>query len=34
MYGLESVFWNYKQKDFGIVDPHYEEILDELVKNL
>ena len=26
--------WNYKQKDFGLVDAHYKEILDELIKNL
>ena len=33
-YGIGRAVWNYKQKDFGIVDPHYEEILDEVVKNL
>lgn len=33
-HGIGRAVWNYKQKDFGLVDPHYEEIVDELVKNL
>lgn len=33
-YGIGRAAWNYKQKDFGLVDPHYEEIADELIKNL
>lgn len=33
-YGIGRAAWNYKQKDFGLVDPHYEEIVDELVKYL
>lgn len=33
-YGIGRAAWNYKQKDFGLVDPHYAEIQDELVKRL
>ena len=33
-HGIGRAVWNYKQKDFGLVDPHYADVLDELVKNL
>lgn len=33
-YGIGRACWNYKQKDFGLVDAHYQEILPELIKNL
>ncbi len=33
-YGIGRALWVYKEKDFGIVGPHYDEIRDEMVKNL
>lgn len=30
-YGIGRAAWNYKDKDFGLVDPHYEEIRDQLI---
>ncbi len=33
-YGIGRAVWNYKQKDFGIVDAHYADIADRLVENL
>lgn len=33
-YGIGRACWNYKQKDFGLVDAHYQEILPDLIKNL
>lgn len=32
--GIARAVWTYKQKDFGITDEHYRDILDELVKLL
>lgn len=32
--GVSRAVWNYKQKDFGITDEHYRDILDRLVKLL
>lgn len=32
--GVSRAVWNYKQKDFGITDGHYRDILDRLVKLL
>jgi aryl-phospho-beta-D-glucosidase BglC (GH1 family) len=33
-YGIGRALWNYKLKDFGIVDEHYADIKDEMIKNL
>lgn len=33
-YGIGRAAWNYKGKDFGIVDEHYAPILDQLIKLL
>ncbi len=33
-YGIGRAVWNYKQKDFGMVDEHYKPIQKELIKNL
>lgn len=33
-HGIGRALWNYKNKDFGIVDPHYAEVKDEMVKVL
>ncbi|MBP1756184.1 MAG: hypothetical protein H6Q59_2582 [Firmicutes bacterium] len=33
-YGIGRAAWNYKGKDFGIVDEHYAPILDQLTKLL
>lgn len=33
-HGIGRAVWNYKQKDFGLVDPHYADILDRLTKLL
>lgn len=32
--GIARAVWNYRQKDFGITDEHYKDILGELVKLL
>ena len=32
--GIGRALWNYKNKDYGIVDEHYAAIRDELVKYL
>lgn len=29
-HGIGRALWNYKNKDFGIVDPHYAPIIDDL----
>ncbi len=31
-YGISRAVWTYKGKDFGIIDEHYSEIRDRLVK--
>lgn len=33
-FGIGRALWNYKNKDFGLVDEHYAPILDEMVKEL
>ncbi len=33
-YGIGRALWNYKNKDFGVVDAHYDGYRDELVKIL
>lgn len=33
-YGIARALWNYKNKDFGLTDPHYAQIKDEMVKVL
>ena len=33
-YGIGRALWNYKNKDFGIVDDHYAPILQEMIKVL
>lgn len=33
-YGIGRALWSYKNMDFGIVDEHYEEVFDKLVKVL
>ena len=33
-YGIGRAVWNYRGKDFGLVDGHYDGVRDELVKYL
>ena len=33
-YGIGRACWSYKKMDFGIIDEHYKEIFDELLKYL
>ena len=33
-HGIGRALWNYKRKDFGLIDPHYDSVRDELVKLL
>ena len=33
-YGIGRSLWNYKEKDFGLIGPHYESVRDEMVKSL
>lgn len=33
-YGIGRALWVYKEKDFGIVGPHYDSVRDEMIKNL
>lgn len=33
-YGIGHAVWTYKDKDFGLVDPHYAEIKEQLIKLL
>lgn len=33
-YGIGRAVWNYKQKDFGLVDEHYAPIQKELLNNM
>ena len=33
-HGIGHALWTYKQKDFGIVDEHYDPIRDEMIKLL
>lgn len=33
-YGIGRALWNYKQKDFGIIDEHYSSVKDEMIKYL
>ncbi len=33
-FGIGRALWNYKNKDFGLVDEHYAPVRDELVKRL
>lgn len=30
-YGIGHALWTYKDKDFGLVDPHYDEIRDRMI---
>ncbi len=32
--GIGRALWNYKNKDFGLVDEHYDEVRDEFIKLL
>ena len=33
-YGIGRALWSYKKMDFGIIDDHYKEIFDEMIKYL
>ncbi len=33
-YGIGRAVWSYKQMDFGIIDDHYKDIFEELIKYL
>ena len=33
-YGIGRAAWNYREKDFGLVDDHMKPVLDELLKYL
>ena len=33
-YGIGRALWSYKRMSFGLVDEHYKEVFDELVKVL
>ena len=33
-YGIGRAVWSYKKMDFGIIDDHYKDIFDELIKYL
>ena len=33
-HGIGRALWNYKNKDFGLVDPHYDDIRERLLKTL
>jgi len=33
-YGIGRAVWNYKEMDFGLVDAHYDDIRDDLIKLL
>jgi endoglucanase len=33
-YGIGRAIWSYKEMDFGIIDKHYENVFDELIKYL
>lgn len=33
-YGIGRSVWNYKGKDFGLADEHYDDVRDELIKYL
>ncbi len=33
-YGIGRAIWSYKKMDFGIIDDHYKDIYDELIKYL
>ncbi|MBE5827170.1 MAG: glycoside hydrolase family 5 protein [Butyrivibrio sp.] len=33
-YGIGRSLWNYKEKDFGLIGPHYDSVRDEMVKSL
>lgn len=33
-YGIGRAIWNYKNKDFGIFDKHYDPVRKELLKNI
>ena len=31
---IGRALWNYKQKDFGLIDPHYDAVREELIRCL
>ena len=31
-HGIGRAMWNYKRKDFGLVDPHYDGVRDQLIE--
>ncbi len=33
-YGIGRSLWVYKEKDFGLIGPHYDSVRDEMIKNL
>ena len=33
-FGIGRALWNYKNKDFGLVDEHYAPIMEEMIKEL
>jgi aryl-phospho-beta-D-glucosidase BglC (GH1 family) len=33
-YGIGRSLWVYKEKDFGIIGPHYDSVREEMIKNL
>ena len=33
-FGIGRALWNYKNKDFGLVDEHYAPIMEEMIREL
>lgn len=33
-YGIGRALWNYKEKDFGLIDRHYDGIRDDVIKTM
>ena len=33
-HGIGRAMWNYKRKDFGLADPHYDGCREELIRVL
>ena len=33
-HGIGRALWNYKRKDFGLIDPHYDGVRDQLIEIL
>ena len=30
-YGIGRAYWNYKEKDFGLVSGHYDSVMDAMM---